>query len=187
MTSGEARLLEYAARGTYQDSNAFALAAMLAKRPQFADTDSRYWTFVLQTWDFCTLVFPYHDVWRDLLTYDIPSRDSVMSKEELDTELDEELVVYRGIRHADFAQGMSWSLSRDTAEWYSTLKGNGLLESVGDEQHWPDRTPISSLLVTGRLHLEDVIWYFKDRLCVADEIVTFPECVEIMDLTELKE
>src|SRR5262245_42040185 len=80
-------------------------------------TPEEYWPLIRDTWERSEVIAPNLQQWIDLLAGDLPRHELMMTEAERKT-LDsqpEEFVIYRGCFSPRGQNGISWTLSRETA------------------------------------------------------------------------
>lgn len=132
--------------------------------------DSTYWRLLGSLWTGCENVHQCLQRWRDLWLDHRPKRILSMDfaeRKEL-AKLPAILTVYRGFSAYSGEEGMSWTLSRDTAVWFANR--------YKDEN---DPAQIAS----GTVRKDNVLAHFIGRN--EREIVVLPEDVVDMEVTLL--
>lgn len=159
---------------SYEDEGRWASIPFLYERPyrlyalDLVDehlTDQQYWELIGDTWTDAENIYQLEDEWRDALTVGRMGRiEHMMDEEERKAykSLLSVLTVYRGYSHDGRADGLSWSLSKEKAEWFAHYLN-----------HREDEVP---RVVKGRVRSEHVLAVFLGRN--EEEIVVFPEWVK---------
>ena len=101
-----------------------------------------YWDMVATWW--CDTEFPSHhlDVWIELL--DHPDAHRMMDPDEraVFDSLPEVVTVYRGVGAEGGEDGLSWTLSREKAEWFAQRF------ATDDDTGWVEERTIRKALIT---------------------------------------
>lgn len=97
---------------------------------RYADrmNDEQYWSSVGEWWMDSENIWQNRELWKELLTSDRPGRELIMSDEDRKTfeDMDDTLTVYRAACYEEVSEGeigMSWTLARATAAWFSARWG----------------------------------------------------------------
>lgn len=128
-------------------------------------TDQQYWELIGDIWTDAENIYELEDEWRDALTVGRMGRIEHMMDEEERTaykSLPPVLTVYRGYSNDGRADGLSWTLSQEKAEWFAHRLN-----------YRDDEVP---RVVKGQVKREHVLAVFLGRN--EEEIVVFPEWVK---------
>jgi hypothetical protein len=81
---------------------------------------SDYWKELAGIWTDTENMWQFKKDWRNLLMANIPDRHLMMNQAEQDKleSLPEKVIIYRGFSAKGDREGFSYSLSRETAEWF---------------------------------------------------------------------
>jgi len=121
------------------------------------EEDDKFWPTVGGVWTDSENIFQNLAGWRSIWQTDIPDRHLVMSEEDQEVyrALPSSFEVYRGVQEGGTDDGLSWTLSREKAQWFADrFKGNGHV-------------------LTRIAQKSDVLAYFGNR--DESEIVILPE------------
>ena len=120
---------------------------------------SDYWKNLACIWSDTENMWQFKKDWRNFLMAKIPDRHLMMSQFEQDKldSLPEKVIIYRGYAVRGDKEGFSYSLSRETAKWFS-----GRLTQENE------RTKIIELIV----HKSEIIAYLNGRN--EEEIIYIP-------------
>lgn len=139
------------------------------------DDDADYWSLVSDIWTDSENIFQHLTEWLDIFDADNPrgDRERIMHQSERDAlaRMDPVIRIYRG-SHRPFPidrQGLSWTLDREKAEWFST-------RLMGTREAYPR-------VLTGTIMRDNVIAYFTDR--GEEEIVALPADVTVEKVTTM--
>ena len=125
-------------------------------------TDIDYWTLLGQVWTDSENIWQVLDGWRNLLASHRAGREHLMTAEEqaAHAALPETVTVYRGAVAGRNEAGLSWTLDRAKAAWFSGRRMEGKGRPV---------------VLTGTVAKADVLAFFQDRgedeVLVADPAV----------------
>lgn len=130
---------------------------------------SSLWELVGQVWLDTETAWSNRDQWREIWAEPCPRRWKAMSRAERNTlrRLPDEIEVWRGTSNLSAVLGMSWTLSRDKAEWFAN--------------RWSG--PDGPILARGRIAKANVCAYFTGRR--EREIVTLSDDVEVLELLRI--
>jgi hypothetical protein len=84
--------------------------------------DETYWSLLASIWTDTENSWQNLDEWRKLFSSNRPHRDRLMDRDEIlaYNSLADTVKVYRGCEKGINENGISWTLKRDKAEWFST-------------------------------------------------------------------
>lgn len=135
--------------------------------------DREYWDSVRNIWTGSELLSDDESLWRFILSAR-SSHELLLTpynRQLLWTKLPSEVTIYRGFSVC-YQDGLSWTLSRKTAEFFAEYSADGPRRcSLFGPQ--PDVVP---QIVTGQCRSCDIIAIFSDRK--EREVVIFPENVK---------
>lgn len=85
------------------------------------EDDAEYWRLVREAWEDTEFPHANESMWRELFESERPQRHEMMDSEEIEAlaALPEVVVIHRGYSGEEGEDGMSWTLDRDKAEWFS--------------------------------------------------------------------
>lgn len=85
-------------------------------------SDTAYWKLVADIWTDTENQWQNHQEWKDLLGSDRPSRNYLMDEKEFNTllALPDVVTIYRGCQKGINEHGLSWTLDKSIAQWFST-------------------------------------------------------------------
>jgi len=138
----------------------------------FKDDPDNYWRLLGDIWTDSENIWQQEDVWRRLLTDDIPGRHHMMTadeQEELAECFEDVIPVYRGYSRPDRLSGMSWTTNSVVAKFFARR----FSEINGDRR----------FVAHGEVRKSDVLAYFTGRS--EHEIVVDPSLVKNIDITEI--
>jgi hypothetical protein len=123
-------------------------------------TPEEYWPLIRDTWERSEVIAPNLKQWMDLLAGDCPRRELIMTEEEratLDSQPDE-FVIYRGCFSPHGQDGISWTLSRDTAIAFAEFA------DAPRPQFFPNApTKVRPTVIQAMCKKRDVIAYLNGR------------------------
>lgn len=84
-------------------------------------TPEEYWPLLGDIWTDTENQWQYIDELKDLLTYDLPSRDLIMEEDERASlaAMPDEIKIYRGYQVGKNESGLSWTTDRSRAQWFA--------------------------------------------------------------------
>jgi hypothetical protein len=87
--------------------------------------DETYWSLLGSIWTDTENSWQNLDEWRKLFSSNRPHRDRLMDRDEIlaYNSLADTVKVYRGCQKGINENGISWTLKREKAEWFSTRLG----------------------------------------------------------------
>lgn len=87
--------------------------------------DSDYWNTLREVWEMSENIWQNRALWIRMLRSERPNRDSFMTDEEQRflKSKPAKFVVYRGRSCKHRGSGVSWTLSREKAEWFAARYG----------------------------------------------------------------
>jgi hypothetical protein len=144
--------------------------------------DRQYWAQVRAMWGSLSAPSDYIPIWRAVFMNPRGEGDGIMFN--VPRESFPELVpVYRGVRHESYARGMCWTTDRAMAELFARQK----CWRWTADGFWPSDppVPVAPVLVTGQVDRDDIVCCFRHPTC--DELVIFPEHVEVLTVERLDE
>lgn len=159
----------------------WAKALVLYERPYRLDAfcqyeelmdNEQYWQLLGQIWTDSENIFQAREQWTELLHSDRPGRsEGLMEEDERQRlcELPDRVEIYRGFCHRDGEKGLSWTLSRERAEWFA--------HRLRRESDPPPR------LVVAEARREDILALFTRRS--EDEVVILPEHAHVQEILAL--
>lgn len=85
-------------------------------------SDTAYWKLVADIWTDTENQWQNHQEWKDLMGSDRPSRNYLMDEKEFNTllALPDVVTIYRGCQKGINEHGLSWTLDKSIAQWFST-------------------------------------------------------------------
>ena len=85
-------------------------------------SDTAYWKLVADIWTDTENQWQNHQEWKDLLGSDRSSRNYLMDEKEFNTllALPDVVTIYRGCQKGINEHGLSWTLDKSIAQWFST-------------------------------------------------------------------
>lgn len=136
--------------------------------------DAEYWETLGNIWTDSENIWQNLEEWQEALTSERPCRTAIMSPEDQAVleALPDTIHVYRGARTGFNEDGLSWTLSRDRAQWFA-------LRGVREDDDEP-------VVIHGRVQKEDVVGYFSGRN-EAEIVVADPEDVTVICYVEVGE
>jgi hypothetical protein len=143
-------------------------------------SDDQYWKTLRDVWSLEEVTFPHKRNWIRLFRSERPARELLMTSDECDrlATLPEKVCVFRGIGNCRHKNGLSWTLSVETARFFANYACGGRRSCFGFSGLLP-------VLVSGWCRKRDVLALFLDRK--EDEIV-IPAglvCDKKLELVEL--
>src|ERR1700683_2894096 len=129
--------------------------------------DELYWERLRQVWEATEIPSTDLGWWREMLTADRPAREAMMAEGERQdlAPLPQEIEIYRGAGHPNFAEGLSWTLDREKAEWFAR-KVHGAVDTT------------EPVVIEGRVARSNVI-AFLERELGERELLVLPDHVTI--------
>jgi hypothetical protein len=123
--------------------------------------DKNYWELLGSIWSDSENIWQNFKVWLKLLADDRPGKEHFMDAEEREAlaKLPDVLVVHRGYVKGKNKNGLSYTLSKEKAEWFAKRFSNG-----------------NPAVCTRRVKKTDVLAYLTGR--GEDEIVLKPEALK---------
>ena len=122
-------------------------------------SDTQYWSLLSDIWTDTENQWQGLDNWKQLLSSKRPSRHYLMNEEEFNLlqSLPENVVIYRGCQKGINENGLSWTLDKSIAQWFSNR-----IERDGEPIVLERTVPKSDIIAvfTGRNESE-VIWEEK--------------------------
>lgn len=148
----------------------YRLDALLAHRDAMlaADADA-FWVTFSALWRDCENVHESFNDWDGLWREPDAYRAMTLEERSALKAMPETITVWRGGFDASIVEGLSWSVSRERAEWYAHRFANG-----------NDRTPVLARAVIRR---DDVRAYLTGRN--EEEIVALSEHLKDIETTHL--
>ena len=85
-------------------------------------SDTAYWKLVADIWTDTENQWQNYEEWKQLLSSKRSSRHYLMNEEEFNLlqSLPENVVIYRGCQKGINEHGLSWTLDKSIAQWFST-------------------------------------------------------------------
>lgn len=85
-------------------------------------TDVQYWKLLGEIWTDTENQWQNYEDWKALIGADRPSRNYLMDEEEFNTllALPDVVTIYRGAQVGINEHGLSWTLDKSKAQWFST-------------------------------------------------------------------
>jgi len=85
-------------------------------------SDTAYWKLVADIWTDTENQWQNYDEWKELMGSDRPSRNYLMDEDEFNTllALPDVVTIYRGAQVGINENGLSWTLDKSIAKWFST-------------------------------------------------------------------
>ena len=85
-------------------------------------SDTAYWKLVADIWTDTENQWQNYQEWKDLMGSDRLSRNYLMDEEEFNTllALPDVVTIYRGCQKGINEHGLSWTLDKSIAQWFST-------------------------------------------------------------------
>jgi len=136
------------------------------------------WTLVVEFWIDCENVHENFEGWRELWSiandlYDVGTcLEHAMNEKEVAAynALPDEVTIYRGVRHPDAIEGISWTVDRAKALWFA-------------HRFASDDKPIA-YLATGKVNKKDIRAHILAR--GESEIIVMPEDVRDIKVSKPK-
>ena len=122
-----------------------------------------YWKMVSSVWIDSENIFQHIKEWEKIWNTQIPNRSSIMNDEERNTidNLPDVVDVWRGVNIKKGVRGMSWTINKDKAVWFS--------------KRFKSK---KSFLIHGQMKKHDILAYFTGRN--EQEIVSLPKNIKII-------
>jgi hypothetical protein len=154
----------------------FASYVFLHERPyrfeafeEIADKmgEAEYWKLLGEIWIDSENIRQHLKAWKRLWRKSKTYRDFVMETEEIRelNAMPDVITIYRGIQYKSQKRGISWTLSKEKAEWFAN--------------RWLRKNQTAKVL-SGTIKKDKVLAYFKGRN--EQEIVAFPN--DVRGITE---
>jgi hypothetical protein len=82
----------------------------------------QYWQMLGSVWIDSENIWQHQKLWKSLWNSKTPNKEFVMDEEDRGylTRLPDNIRVYRGVNRASNQKGLSWTLDREKAKWFST-------------------------------------------------------------------
>lgn len=143
-------------------------ALVRAASKGLAQDPKQYWDLVGSVWTDSENIHQSLPAWKKLWTAPMPGREECMNEKEHAAlaALPETMTVYRGVGHARFKLGLSWTLDKERAEWFA----NRFAGANGRRAH----------VYAGEVAKKDVLAHFLGRN--ENEVVIDPRCVKNLRL-----
>lgn len=80
-----------------------------------------FWRLARDVWEDSENIWQYLREWEELFSSNCPHSEHFMSDEERNffSSLPEKFEIHRGYKHGVNEYGLSWTLSKEKAEWFS--------------------------------------------------------------------
>jgi hypothetical protein len=147
----------------YLHEKPWRVAALMEVAPLLRGPN--YWELVADTWMIIDCVWEGRRAWRKLWLSKEPHREAAMSCDDQEylTALPDILTIYRGVQFRAAIHGLSWTLSRERAEWFALWR----LPKRGQP-----------MVLEAQVSKSDVIAYFSER--EEDEVVVHPNAIRAL-------